>query len=317
METSRFEVAAWICVSLITSPSLVLLLKKVSTNIHCSHTITVSTFHFLATWFFLECVAFNGKIRRVDNVPLYKRVMLACLVVGSIVLMNFNLANNSIGFYQMSKLVCIPYIVIRKMIVKHQKFSAFELISLAVLLFGVAMFSVSDIEVNFKGTIYAIAAVLCTVYNQMMTEELQKEYQISGQELQLAIAPPEFALGCIASGFLEATGENGFMNALFTIKAISFIMGTCVFAIGVNLSTFSLIGKTSSVTYQVIGHFKTILLLVFGYIFFPSKWKSSAQMIKAYTGIVIALLGVFCYTKAKLDAQKRPTELPLALSQSK
>ena len=159
----------------------------------------------------------------------------------------------------------------------------------------------------------AILAILCTVFNQMMTEDLQKTYELNGQELQLAIAPSEFLIGVIASIIFEARGPDGFLEAKFSRKSVLFILGTCFFAIGVNLSTFSLIGKTSSVSYQVIGHFKTVLLLVFGYIFFPSKWKSSKQMYKAYTGIVIALLGVFCYTKAKLDAQKTQESLPSAL----
>ena len=313
MDTSKIEVIFWILVSIASSPTLVLLLKKVSTTINCNHTITVSTFHFLSTWFFLECVAFNGKIRRVKTIPVYKLILLSFLVVASIVLMNFNLKANSIGFYQMSKLVCIPYMVFHKMVFKHQKFTLFELFSLGVLIFGVALFSVSDIEVNLIGTIYAILAILSTVFNQMMTEDLQKQYELNGQELQLAIAPSEFLIGFLASLLFELRGENGFLATKFSPKSIYIIFGTCLFAIGVNLSTFSLIGKTSSVTYQVIGHFKTVLLLVFGYIFFPSKWKSTYQMYKAYTGIVIALCGVFCYTKAKLDVQKAKASLPSAL----
>ena len=312
-KSSKFEVSFWIIVSIISSPTLVLLLKKVSSTVTCNHTITISTFHFLSTWFFLECVAFNGKIRRVSTIPYYKLIMLSLLVVGSIILMNFNLKANSIGFYQMSKLVCIPYMVVHKMIFKHQRFSFFEIFSLTVLLIGVGLFSVSDIEMNFVGTVFAVAAILCTVFNQMMTEDLQKRYELNGQELQLAIAPSEFVIGCIASLVFEARGESGFFAAKFSRKSVMFILGTCFFAIGVNLSTFSLIGKTSSVTYQVIGHFKTVLLLVFGYIFFPSKWKSSMQMYKAYAGIVVALIGVFCYTKAKLDAQKAQESLPSAL----
>ena len=126
-KSSKFEVSFWIIVSIISSPTLVLLLKKVSSTVTCNHTITISTFHFLSTWFFLECVAFNGKIRRVSTIPYYKLIMLSLLVVGSIILMNFNLKANSIGFYQMSKLVCIPYMVVHKMIFKHQRFSFFEI----------------------------------------------------------------------------------------------------------------------------------------------------------------------------------------------
>ena len=97
-----------------------------------------------------------------------------------------------------------------------------------------------------------------------------------------------------------------------SFKAIATVFGM----ICVNVSTFNLIGKTSSITYQVVGHFKTILLLVFGYIFFPSNWDSTFQMLKAYTGIVIALTGVFLYNRAKSVAKKPTDTEPLVSNNS-
>ena len=307
METSKLEIASWISLSIISSTSLILILKQVGKLIHCKYTTTLSTFHFLSTWFILEFIAFIGKIRRCDQVHFSKKISLSLLVVTSIVSMNFNLGANSIGFYQMSKLACIPYMVFHKYLFQNQKFSKSELFSLLVLLIGVALFSISDVEMNFLGTIYAIIAVLSTSYNQLMTEELQKTYSINGPELQLAIAPPEFAIGCLSSTILEGTGENSFMTYTYNFETIIYMLLTCFFAVGVNIATFGLIGKTSSVTYQVVGHFKTVLLLIFGYIFFPSRFENQAQKIKAISGIIIALFGVFYYTKVKLDSSKRPT----------
>lgn len=309
--SSLITIGFWISTSICSSTSLILLLKYVGRTVKCKYTTTLSSFHFVATWGFLAILAATGKIKKITNVPLQKQILLAFLVVGSIVLMNFNLKANSIGFYQMSKLVCIPYMVVHKMIFHHQKFSTLELVSLTVLLIGVALFSVSDIEVNLLGTIYAIASILCTVFNQMYTESYQKEYEVSGNELQLCIAPLQIVMGFVSAFAIESFGDDGFLAHSFTVKE-SVLMGlTCVFAVGVNLSTFNLLGKTSSITYQVIGHVKTILLLILGYIFFPSKWESQFQMIKAYTGIVIALLGVFMYSKAKLGQKKKEDNEPL------
>jgi solute carrier family 35 protein E3 len=142
----------------------------------------------------------------------------------------------------------------------------------------------------------------------MMTGELQREFGLNGPELQLAIMPEEFSIGVLCATALENVGENSFAAAEFDVSDICLILATCVFAIGVNVSTFQLIGKTSSVTYQVVGHAKTVLLLVFGYVFFPSPWESTAQMVRALVGILVALLGVFAYTKVKLDLQKKPKD---------
>ena len=206
MEPSNVEVAAWIGLSITSSTCLILLMKKVKQHVSCQYTMTLSTFHFLTTWMVLEILALCKRIKRFTQVPFFKRLTLAFLVMTSIVSMNFNLAANSIGFYQMSKLCCIPYMIVRNIAIKHQKYTARELASLTVLLIGVATFSVSDVEFNLLGAIYAVIAVVTTAHNQLMTGELQKEYALNGPELQLAMIPEEFVLGVIAATAMENIG---------------------------------------------------------------------------------------------------------------
>ena len=43
---------------------------------------------------------------------------------------------------------------------------------------------------------------------------------------------------------------------------------SCFFALGVNISNYLVLGKTSPLTYQVLGHLKTILILVLGFTMF-------------------------------------------------
>jgi solute carrier family 35 protein E3 len=51
------------------------------------------------------------------------------------------------------------------------------------------------------------------------------------------------------------------------------------------------IGKTSPVTYQVVGHLKTCIILGFGYVLFndPFSWRN-------ILGILLALLGMILYS---------------------
>lgn len=305
---SNIVVFGWIFFSIVSSTSLILLLKGVKPHLpNCQWTITLSTFHFLSTWLALFVLSSCGFIRKVSReVPLHKRILLASLVMMSIIFMNFNLTTNSIGFYQMSKLVCIPYMIVYNMFFKNQRYTTFEIISLVVLLVGVGIFSVSDVELNKLGTLFAIIAILSTVHNQMLTGSYQAEYSINGPELQLAVIPFEFIFSLFSSIALE--GKSFFAEPNLDSITISLLLGTCFFAIGVNIATFGLIGKTSSITYQVVGHLKTILLLIFGYIFFPSKWESKTQMLRAIFGICIALAGVFMYSAARLNEQKKRFE---------
>ena len=47
-------------------------------------------------------------------------------------------------------------------------------------------------------------------------------------------------------------------------------------ALAVNLCSFGLIGRTSAITFQVVGHMKTCLVLVGGYMLFPAKLQSKS-----------------------------------------
>lgn len=72
------------------------------------------------------------------------------------------------------------------------------------------------------------------------------------------------------------------------------IVFTAVFAIGVNLTNFLIIGRTSPVTYQVVGHLKTCLVLGFGFLLFDHRLDN-----RNLIGVITALLGTILYTELK------------------
>lgn len=298
------EVGLWILLSIMSSTSLILVNKQLGFEFKKQFTITITSFHLLATWIGLKII-FLVKRFETAPVPTRKRWELALLVVMSIVTMNYNLKYNSVGFYQMSKLLCIPYIVAYEYIIKRVKRSLPELLSLGIVLIGVAIFSVSDIEVNLTGTIFACMAVTSTAHNQMLTNQLQKDFKLSGPALQLSVIPMEWILCGVSSFTIEWFGEDSFFENEFTVHSIVLTLITCICSIGVNTATFGLIGKTSAVTYQVVGHLKTVILLVLGYAIFPTKWEDKAQIARAVVGIDIALIGVFSYSWVKMRENKK------------
>ncbi len=80
-----------------------------------------------------------------------------------------------------------------------------------------------------------------------------------------------------------------------------FIVLSCMISVSVNFSTFLVIGKTSAVTYQVLGHLKTCLILALGYLVLnnPFSWRNVC-------GILIALSGMGLYSYACiLESQQK------------
>lgn len=70
-----------------------------------------------------------------------------------------------------------------------------------------------------------------------------------------------------------------------------FILLSCLIAVLVNFSTFLVIGKTSPVTYQVLGHLKTCLVLAFGYTLLHDPFTT-----RNILGILVAMVGMGLYS---------------------
>ncbi len=90
-----------------------------------------------------------------------------------------------------------------------------------------------------------------------------------------------------------------FYEHVFTQSELVLMALSCVLAMAVNLSSMGIIGKTSAVTYQVVGHAKTCFILVFGYLMFPTN-VDGLTLLKNVFGVFVALCGVFAYTYFKL-----------------
>ena len=90
-----------------------------------------------------------------------------------------------------------------------------------------------------------------------------------------------------------------------------FIALSCLISVSVNFSTFLVIGKTSPVTYQVLGHLKTCLVLTFGYVLLhdPFSWRN-------ILGIFVAMIGMVSYSYyCTLQTQQKPIEASSQMSQ--
>ena len=84
--------------------------------------------------------------------------------------------------------------------------------------------------------------------------------------------------------------ESSYSNEVLIVAFIS-----CGLAIAVNFATFAVIGKCSAVTYQVIGHLKTMLVLGFGFVV-----VGDPVVAKNIAGLVVALFGMILYARAEM-----------------
>lgn len=242
--------------------------------------------------------------QRTTHVSISSRVEIGILSVGTVVLMNYNLKMNSIGFYQLSKLCTIPFMVVYKFFVQKQSTPVSILFSLLILLLGIALFTVNDVNFNIKGAIVAACGVTFTSLQQIKTNTIQNEYHINGFQLQHATALTQFILVLGLALVVETHGSHNIFTHHFVLMEVVIIFITGIVSVGVNVFAFAIIGKTSPVTYQVVGHVKTILIFIFGLMMFKgNESETHKMMIKKIIGLCISMTGVLLYTALNLMNQ--------------
>ena len=138
--------------------------------------------------------------------------------------------------------------------------------------------------------VIAGCAVIATAMAQIFTNTYQKSLNCDALQL-LYHTSPYIAVGMLimCPMFDDLTALQKYQYSWGCILRISF---SCVLALGVNISNYLVLGKTSPLTYQVLGHLKTVLILILGFTVF-----NKTADIRNISGIGIAMIGVIAYTE--------------------
>ncbi|KAL0452657.1 UNVERIFIED_CONTAM: UDP-xylose transporter 3 [Sesamum latifolium] len=298
--------------SVVSSVSIVICNKALMSNLHFIFATTLTSWHLLVTFCSLH-VALSMKFFEHKPIELQTVIGFGILNGISIGLLNLSLGFNSVGFYQMTKLAIIPCTVLLETLFLSKTFSKSIKLSLAILLLGVGIATVTDLQLNILGSFLSLLAVVTTCVAQIMTNTIQKRYKISSTQLLYQSCLYQAVTLLISGPFLDRllTNQNVF-SFDYTPRVVVFIVLSCLISISVNFSTFLVIGKTSPVTYQVLGHLKTCLVLAFGYVLLrdPFSWRN-------IFGIMVALVGMILYSYYCTQESQSKAEEASAQSQLK
>eukprot|EP00270_Netrium_digitus_P007769 TRINITY_DN2281_c0_g2_i2.p1 TRINITY_DN2281_c0_g2~~TRINITY_DN2281_c0_g2_i2.p1 ORF type:complete len:327 (-),score=46.98 TRINITY_DN2281_c0_g2_i2:355-1335(-) len=283
--------AGALTLSVVSSVSIVICNKALMSSYHFNYGTTLTSWHLIVTFLSLH---FARSLRLFEHKAVDLRTVIGfgLLNGSSIGFLNLCLGFNSVGFYQMTKLAIIPFTVLLQTVFLGMKFSGQVQLSLIILLVGVGIATVTDLELNFVGSVLSIFALVTTCVGQILTNTIQKTHRISSTQLLYQSAPYQAAILLVSGPFVDyyLTGTNVF-SFQYDVPVTFFIVLSCLIAVAVNFSTFMVIGKTSPVTYQVLGHLKTCLVLANGYLLLrnPFSWRN-------LLGILVAMAGMVSYS---------------------
>ncbi|GLJ25890.1 hypothetical protein SUGI_0496260 [Cryptomeria japonica] len=292
--------------SVISSVSIVICNKALISTLGFNFATTLTSWHLLVTFCSLHIALW---LKLFEHKPFDARAVMGFGILNgiSIGLLNLCLGFNSVGFYQMTKLAIIPCTVLLETVFFRKLFSRKIQFALVILLIGVGIATVTDLQLNLLGSILAVLAILTTCVAQIMTNTIQKRFKVSSTQLLYQSCPYQATTLFITGPFVDGllTNQNVFAFK-YTPPVLIFIVISCLISVSVNFSTFLVIGKTSPVTYQVLGHLKTCLVLAFGYVLLhdPFSWRN-------ILGILIAIIGMGLYSYfCTTESQSKPSETP-------
>ncbi|KAF7138389.1 hypothetical protein RHSIM_Rhsim07G0258400 [Rhododendron simsii] len=123
---------------------------------------------------------------------------------------------------------------------------------------------------------------------------LQKKYSIGSFELLSKTAPIQALSLLLLGPFIDyyLTGKS-IANYKMSSGATIFIILSCSLAVFCNVSQYLCIGRFSAVSFQVLGHMKTVCVLTLGWLLFDSQLT-----FKNIMGMIIAVIGMIIYSWA-------------------
>ncbi|KAG8642936.1 hypothetical protein MANES_12G145000v8 [Manihot esculenta] len=284
---AAIDAASWMF-NVVTSVGIILVNKALMATYGFSFATTLTGLHFATTTLLTVILRWLGYIQ-ASHLPLPELLKFVLFANFSIVGMNI------------AKLSMIPVSCFLEVVLDKVRYSRDTKLSIAVVLLGVAVCTVTDVSVNAKGFIAAVVAIWSTSLQQYYVHFLQQRYSLGSFNLLGHTAPAQAVSLLLVGPFLDYWLTEKRVDAYaYSFTSVLFIILSCTIAVGTNLSQFICIGRFTAVSFQVLGHMKTILVLILGFIFFGKEGLN----LQVVVGMIIAVAGMIWYGNAK--ASSRP-----------
>eukprot|EP00850_Spirogloea_muscicola_P019625 SM000195S05272 [mRNA] locus=s195:142901:144905:+ [translate_table: standard] len=182
------------------------------------------------------------------------------------------------------------------------------------LMTSLMMFALRNLGIGDPNTpshLFVVIAKLSMIPVSCLLEMMFDKIRYS-RDVKLSIMVVLLGVGvCTVSDI--SVNAKGFIAASIAVWCTSmqqyfFIVLSCVIAVGTNLSQFICIGRFTAVSFQVLGHMKTVLVLVLGFLFFGKEGLN----VQTVLGMGLAVLGMVWYgnASAKPGGKERSPPTP-------
>lgn len=222
------------------------------------------------------------------RLPFLQMIPLCSFFAGFLILGNLSLAYNSIGFYQLAKIMTTPCVALLQYFFLSKSISLATMGALASVCIGVALTNTGAAGTTTLGASIATAAFTVTAFYQVWIGKKMKDFAVSSPQLLLNQAPISVLLLAMLVPWFDTMPD---VEKVPTDTLIALFLSGLAAAV-LNLSQFLIIGRMSALTFNVASNVKTIIILTYG-------WVSEGRIltVKDALGIILALGGATLYSQ--------------------
>ncbi|KAG1664241.1 hypothetical protein FOA52_003494 [Chlamydomonas sp. UWO 241] len=254
---------------------------------------TLCSLHFFSAAITIKTAEF-AQLSKPASLPWMDTLAFSAMAAISIGSLNLSLLINTVGFYQIAKLLIIPFVCVVELVYMRRKFNTPTTLSILTVVAGVAVVTVNDLavgQIGVLGLVVAGVSVVSSGMQQIMCGNIQRKQALTSMQMLSNTAPVQGLMLLVVGPFLDAQITGKWVLDFHAAPApMWWLAFSCAVSVLVNISQFMCLGRFSAVTFQVLGHTKTVLVLSMGWLFL-----NEVMTLRKLGGMALAVAGMVGY----------------------
>jgi len=187
---------------------------------------------------------------------------------------------------------------------KNQTISYRLLGSIVILLYGMYLIISEEVQYNSTGLFWAIIGTFTTSFTQVFFSSLKKDLGLDSMQLLFHTSPWLAFCSFLSIPVFEKAEQ--LIDFKLSHALIYNLIFSSIIAAGYNITNYLVLSEMTPLTYNILGHFKTIVIIICGIHVFNMVPSTSMIM-----GTLIAIIGVFLYS---IETDKYPATVSISSS---
>jgi solute carrier family 35 protein E3 len=252
---------------------------------------------------------------------------LAIVGVFAVVSNNAAAQSNTLGVYQINKLLLFPLLLLLEPLMGVQQFyNRTCYLALVGVSSGVFVVFYGDLKLTWRGGVLGTVSNVLTAYYQTRLKRDQTKELRGAAMFHAMIGPQLLAVGTLSAVFdilspslksILLLPAADLLAYSWTSAAVCVLGVNCILALLQQVSNLGLLSDVGPVTFQVLGSVKSIVIVLLGLAFFDPEMEGAA-LAQRLGGSVLALgsAGVYAVSKPSGSAVSTSTTVSVSAKTS-